>query len=110
LSPKFELQVTKWVYDNLIDFRIEAGDYYKEMCQALKDYHEKNQIPADALVYSREADVLNTIVFGSPKPKQRNEASEYELALMNDLQLHNITLLEDKTQNRKALLYEKEGV
>src|SRR5690606_32250558 len=30
LSPKFEVQIIKWVYDNLIEFRKQAGDYYKE--------------------------------------------------------------------------------
>jgi hypothetical protein len=109
LSPKFELQIIKWVYDNLIDFRTQAGDYYKDMCQALKEYHERNNIATDALIYSREASVLNKIVFGKPTPKQRNEASEYELALMNDLQLFNIIQLEDNkdAHTRKIALYER---
>ena len=34
LSPQFELSIIKWVYDNLIEVRNQAGDYYKQMCDS----------------------------------------------------------------------------
>jgi hypothetical protein len=107
LSPKFELQIIKWVYDNLIDFRTQAGDYYKEMCDALKVYQEKNKA-FEPMAYVNEANMLNMIVFGTQKALQRNEATEAQLKLMNELQIVNISLLErgaDKSQRRNALLY-----
>jgi hypothetical protein len=110
LSPKFELQIIKWVYDNLIDFRNDAGDFYKEMCQALKDYIVNNGLSLDPLMYQKEAGVLNTLVFGSERPRQRNEANEFQLALMNDLQKYNIYLLQKNTKNRLPLLMERKNV
>ena len=110
LSPKFELQIIKWVYDNLIDFRNDAGDFYKEMCQALKEFMVNNEIPLDPLMYQKEAGVLNTLVFGSERPRQRNEANEFQLALMNDLQKYNIYLLQKNTKNRLPLLLERKNV
>ncbi len=108
LSPKFELQIIKWVYDNLIDFRVDAGDYYKDMCQALKEFHERNpDEPFSPDAYSKEATKLNLIVFGSPKPKQRNEATEYELALMNDLQLYNIYLMQQNCRARTRYIFQE---
>jgi KilA-N domain len=111
LSPKFELQIIKWVYDNLIDFRVDAGGYYKDMCSALIEYHERNQIPTDPYLYAREATLLNTLVFNNPKAKQRNDASETELKLMNELQLYNIYLLNTNTDpnTRKKLLFERKN-
>jgi len=37
LSPKVELQIIKWVYDNLIEFRVQAGVDYKDMCKSIHD-------------------------------------------------------------------------
>jgi hypothetical protein len=60
-------------------------------------------------MYVREANILNLIVFGNIVAKQRNEATEYELDLMNDLQLFNILQLEDDkdTPQRKQGLFER---
>jgi hypothetical protein len=109
LSPKFELQIIKWVYDNLIDFRVDAGDYYKEMCSALKDYHERNDDVIHPYIYVNEANLLNMLVFNNVKAKQRNDASELELALLNDLQQYNMHLLESdvKSDARKKLLLDR---
>lgn len=111
LSPKFELQIIKWVYDNLIDFRHEAGDYYKEMNLEVQEYYKRNDIGInDPLIYIKEANFLNILVFGSPKAKQRNLASENQLALMNELQEANIYLLKKDTkplERKNALLHTK---
>jgi hypothetical protein len=77
-----------------MNFRCKAGDHYKEMMAALKDYNERNNVELDIMCYSKEATILNKIVFGSAKAKQRDEASEHELDLMNELQLENTMLLE----------------
>lgn len=95
LSPDFEVKVIKWVYDNLIDFRNQAGDHYKEMCAAIKEryleYYKTDKI--DPLIFSNEAVYLNELVFGSNSVKRRNDATEEELELMNKLQLANIKLI-----------------
>jgi hypothetical protein len=108
LSPQFEVKVIKWVYDNLIDFRHEAGDYYKEMCKAISetyiDWYGKNP---DPLIFVKEAHFLNFLVFGNSNGKQRNEANEQQLMLMNRLQKLNIAMIYDKTP--KDLRYKKLG-
>lgn len=94
LSPKFELQIIKWVYDNLIDYRNQAGDHYKEMCHVISEtyvnyYHQK----PDPLIYQKEASFLNNLIYGASKGGKRNELSEKELELLNNLQKLNINYL-----------------
>ena len=94
LSPQFEVQVIKWVYDNLIDFRNQAGDHYKEMCSAIQDkYVEYFDKKPDPLVFQKEARLINQLVFGDGRERKRNEASEKELELLNKLQIANIKLI-----------------
>lgn len=107
LSPKFELQVIKWVYDNLIDVRIEAGSHYKEMTKALMEYHERNTNETKSpLMYQEEANMINLLTYGTRQKDKRNELSESELKLMNFLQKVNIGLInQDKPfhERRKYL-------
>ncbi len=94
LSPKFEVEAVKWIYDNLIDFRHQAGDHYKEMCTAIMDryveYYDSNPSP---LIFSNESRLLNSLVKGEFKSIDRNELSEKELDLLNNLQVLNIKML-----------------
>lgn len=96
LSPQFEVKVIKWVYDNLIDFRHEAGDHYKDMCKSISEtYHKWYGKNPDPLIFQREARFLNFLVFGSGQTKTRNEATEQELELMNKLQKINISMINE---------------
>ena len=110
LSPKFELQIIKWVYDNLIDFRTQAGDNYKEMCIAIQEnYFSTRGEKPDAFIYINEANYLNLLTYGSMKPKMRNELNEIELSLLNNLQKLNIKLIQKLDVNkdsRKKILME----
>lgn len=95
LSPEFEVQIIKWVYDNLIDFRNQAGDHYREMTSAIKhryiDFYDKSP---DPLIFQNEAKFLNELVFGDSRSRQRNEANETQLNKLNQLQLANIKLIQ----------------
>lgn len=94
LSAEFEVKVIKWVYDNLIDFRNQAGTHYKEMCKAISDgYTEYYNKPANPLIYSQEARFLNELVKGFHKSGNRNNLNEKELDLLNNLQKINISLI-----------------
>lgn len=94
LSSDFEVKVIKWVYDNLIDFRNQAGDYYKEMCSTIMNrYVEYFNDKPDPLVFSTEAKFLNSLVKGKYSSLERNELNEKELDLLNNLQRLNITLI-----------------
>lgn len=35
LNPRFEVQVIKFVYDQMLKYRNDAGDAYKELCAAI---------------------------------------------------------------------------
>lgn len=91
LSPKFKASVIKWVYDNLISLRINSGDNFKEMNQALFEA-KPNATPYD---YANEASMINKLVFGSTEKEQRNIATEDQLKLLNLLQKANKKMIED---------------
>jgi hypothetical protein len=94
LSPELEVRIIKWVYDNLIEYRNQAGDYYKEMCEAIAlKYKDFYSTAPDPLVFVKEAQFLNKLVFGRAEANQRNEATAEELSLMNQLQLANIKMI-----------------
>lgn len=94
LSPELEVKIIKWVYDNLIEYRNQAGDYYREMCDVItQKYQDFYESKPDPLVFVKEAQVLNSLVFGKSDANQRNEATPDQLSLMNHLQLANIKMI-----------------
>lgn len=89
LSPEFKLTCIKWVYDNLIINRNQAGDYYKELTAALKEKYDYN----DPFVYQREARTLNKIAFGVVESGLRQVATAEQLDLLNRLQKADIKMI-----------------
>lgn len=89
LSPEFKVTVLRWVYDNLIKLRIEAGDSFKEVNEALFN----NAPNSPPFVYSNEAKMINKLVFGSPDRGQRNDATEEQLATLKALQKADAKLI-----------------
>lgn len=106
LNAEFRVKMYKWIYDNLIDFRHQAGDYYKEMCEVMQEkYIECYDKKPDPLLFIKEANYLNQLVFGVNSGK-RNEATEEQLDLMNRLQKANIKMIKDgmsKIERHKLL-------
>lgn len=101
LSPEFEVEVITWIHDNLIDFRNKAGDYYKEMCSALQQWHIRQKgMKPDPMIFIDEARYINTLIFGDGAERKRNEASEAELEKLNRIQLANIELLNNNEPQR----------
>jgi len=101
LNAEFRVQLYKWIYDNLIKVRKDAGAHYVEMGDAItKRYQEvNNSEKPDRLVFIKEANYLKSLAFGY-KDKERNEATEAELKLLDALQLANIKLLQAKIQQK----------
>lgn len=95
LSPQFKFTVIRWVYDNLIKLRHEAGDSFKLVNEALFD-KKPNSSPYE---YANEARMINKLVFGSPNPDQRNSANDQQLSLLKSLQKLDIHFI------RKGLNY-----
>jgi hypothetical protein len=73
LNPKFKLDVIKFVYDQLIKFRHDAGDAYKQMCEALKT------IGATKDDYASISRQLNVTCFDKHTKDLRQHSTETQL-------------------------------
>jgi hypothetical protein len=78
LSPRFELQVIKFVADQLIRFRHEAGDNYNGLTSAVQRFKDIN--------YPQLAKGLNWIVFNIHEAGIRNKANQEQLKELVDVQ------------------------
>lgn len=78
MNPKFELQVIKFVYDQLIDNRHNAGVNFSRLTKSVKKFKKVD--------YPTIAKGLNWIVFGVHEKNIRNTASESQLNELTELQ------------------------
>lgn len=78
LNPEFEVKVIKFVYDNLIAFRDNAGDNYVGLTNAVSRFQNVN--------YSQLAKGLNWIVFNRHENGIRQTATEDQLRSLVNLQ------------------------
>ena len=70
LNPRFEVKVIKFVYDQMIKYRNEAGDAYKELSAAIYNIVDKSQMPAMMAQISKG---INYVVFGEHRNMIRND-------------------------------------
>ena len=74
LNPSFKVKVLKFVYDELIRYRNEAGDAYKDMTGAVASLvTNKKELP---LCIKKIARALNYIVYNSHERELRNKQAE----------------------------------
>lgn len=78
LSPRFELQVIKFVADQLIQFRHDAGDNYNGLTSAVQRFRDIN--------YPQLAKGLNWIVFNIHETGIRNKATQDQLKELVEVQ------------------------
>ena len=91
LSKELEVKVIKWIYDNLIEFRNEAWDYYKEMCSVIQNrYQIMNKKTPDPLIFSTEANFINGLAWVNSW--ERNKIDEDKLKTISELQKAYINL------------------
>lgn len=67
LNPKFEYHVIKFVYDQLIEDRKLAGDYYNKLCSSLARFQDTD--------FREVGKILNLVVFNEHKSERRNSAT-----------------------------------
>lgn len=92
LNKEFEVKIIKWITDNLIMSRHQAGDYYKEMCSVIQSkYMDIKWDKPNPLIFIQEANYLNELVW--IHPWERNALSEQQLDLLSKLQKANINLI-----------------
>ena len=76
LNPTFKVKVLKFVYDQLIAYRNEAGDTYKNMCSEIAKITPKDKLTA---VIQSTARGINHIVYGDHERNIRNLQAEENL-------------------------------
>ena len=80
LNPEFKYEVIKFVYDQLLQYRIEAGNSYKDMCTQISKITPKDKVTP---VIQSVARGINHIVYGDHERNIRNLHAEEKL--MRDL-------------------------
>ena len=78
LNPRFEYFVIRFVYDQLIAFRHDAGDNYRGLTSAVNRF--------GSVDYTLLAKGLNYIVFGCHEAGIRQSATQDQLKELSDLQ------------------------
>lgn len=73
LNPTFKVKVLKFVYDQLIKYRNDAGDAYIEMCSAISKITSRH-ITQDTI--KKVARAINYIVYNDHERGMRNKAGE----------------------------------
>ena len=92
INPKFELQVIKFVHDELIKYRHEAGDNYLILGQSLQKLDKQN--------YKEVATAINYIVFNKKSKDLRQTATAEQLTELTDVE-KKISFLIDMEQVTK---------
>lgn len=70
INPRFEVQVIKFVYDQMIAYRKKSGDAYKELAAAISIITPKNRMQD---VMSKIGRSINIIVKGKHQKNLRNQ-------------------------------------
>lgn len=73
INPSFKYDVLKFVYDELIKFRNEAGDAYKELASAIVKITPKKEIPT---AMTKIAQALNFVCTNRHEREMRNQMDE----------------------------------
>lgn len=93
INPEFKYDVLRFVYDQLIQYRIEAGDTYREMTAQIARISKKSDIPVNI---SSIASALNHIVYGRHERDLRNkEAEEQSMKELLKLQIKVTELIRE---------------
>ena len=73
LNPKFEVQVIKFIYDQMIKYRNEAGDAYRDMSSAIAKIVPSDFMPT---AMKKTAEAINYVVFNDHEKLIRNKQGE----------------------------------
>lgn len=93
LSPTFKLTVIKFVYDQMIKFRIEAGLGYPQLTSSIARIYDGNNL-VDAI--SRVAKGINFVVYGKHEQGIRNiEGTEQKIMELAKLQEKIVELIKE---------------
>ena len=92
INPEFKYDVIKFVYDELIKYRVDAGIEYKEVGRVISSIVDKSFI---ATAMSNVSKAINHIVFGGHESGIRNkQGCESKMRKLLDIE-KNIVMLID---------------
>lgn len=98
ISPTLKVEVYKWLYDNLIGFRNESGDSYKEMCGALFVHSKRKDMFAKNIT-----ELVIRIKHSCNVKGDWEHATEAQLAL-RDTMHKNIKLIANLTRDNNTAI------
>lgn len=73
INPSFKVKVIKFVYDQMIKYRNDAGDAYKRLADSVQKIVPKSFMP---VAMSNISKAINHVVFGSHETMMRNKVGE----------------------------------
>lgn len=89
INPAFKYDVLKFVYDELLKFRNDAGDAYREMSTAISKIVAKKDL---IVSLSKIAEGLNWVAFNEHETAIRNRKGENEMKGLVEIE-KEVTLL-----------------
>lgn len=93
INPEFKYEVIKFVYDQLIQYRNDAGDSYKEMASAICKIVPKGE---QAKAIKEISMANNHIIYGTHEKDIRNkQAEESKVKQLDELQTDITKLIND---------------
>lgn len=73
LNPAFKVKVIKFVYDQMIQYRNEAGDAYRELSSSVQSIVSKSFMP---IAMQKVGEAINWVVFNNHEKMIRNKKGE----------------------------------
>lgn len=73
INPAFKVKVLKFVYDQMIKYRNDAGDAYRKLANSVQKIVSASFMP---VAMSNLSKALNHVVFGSHETMMRNKVGE----------------------------------
>lgn len=103
INPRFEVQVIKFVYDQMIKYRNDAGDAYRELGSAVQKIVGRSWMP---IAMKNIVKALNFIVFGNHGREMRNkQGDEVKMRELFELERQIALLVNDGfLKNYNALI------
>jgi hypothetical protein len=89
INPTFKVTVIKFVYDELIKQRNDAGDAYREMSAAIAKIAPKKDLVASI---TKVAEAVNYVAFNEHETAIRNRKGESEMKILVEIE-KQVTLL-----------------
>lgn len=89
INPTFKVTVIKFVYDELIKQRNDAGDAYREMSAAIAKIIPKKDL---VVSISKVAEAVNYVAFNEHETAIRNRKGESEMKILVEIE-KQVTLL-----------------